>query len=208
MHSANSFVIRLRNVTGERTEIDHRLQQINEGGVPNYFGEQRFGFDGNNLQQADQLLARLNQQHTQRRRGRRQQHGGIYLSAARSHLFNQVLAQRVIDGIWSSTLVDEAEPTGPLWGRGRNPAVNSVRELEERVLADWQDWRLGLEHSGLQQERRALVLKPEKLQWQWLDNDLELSLVLPPGSYATVVLREIMQLNTYSATAVPSTAVL
>ena len=52
--------------------------------------------------------------------------------------------------------------------------------------------RAGLERAGLRQERRALRLRPAELEWRWLaDNALELRFALPPGSYATTVLREL-----------------
>ena len=195
VHGANDFVIRLRDVVGDRGDIEDRLQKIALQGVPNYFGEQRFGINGGNLIEAEKLLARISQPPGKRRRGRNsQQRGGIYLSAARSYLFNQVLARRVADDTWHTPFTDEGTPEGPLWGRGRSRAGAAVRALEEAVLAGWNDWCHSLEFSGLQQERRVLVLLPEDFRWQWLGNHLELAFSLPSGGYATSVLREVSQL--------------
>ena len=82
--------------------------------MPNYFGEQRFGIDGGNLPEADSLLRtqygadRIRDSNKKRgsgkKRGRGKRgspRGGIYLSAARSYLFNLVLAERVKHGSWS-----------------------------------------------------------------------------------------------------------
>ena len=197
MHQGNDFIIRLRNFSGNKGAAEQRLNTITAQGVPNYFGEQRFGIAGGNLQEADKLLVNASDRNRRHRKGknRRQQKGGIYLSAARSYLFNLVLAQRVCSGSWDKPLEEEGVPQGPLWGRGRSSAPEQVRILEQSVLADWQSWCNGLEFSGLQQERRSLVLRPECFQWQWLGNDLQLSFSLPPGAYATAVLQEIAQLK-------------
>jgi tRNA pseudouridine13 synthase len=68
---------------------------------------------------------------------------------------------------------------------------DEARALEEAVLADFTALREGLERAGLEQERRALRLLPRDLHWTWIDDaTLELAFSLPPGAYATVVLRE------------------
>lgn len=53
----NRFKLRLRKLNTDRSEFENRLNQIASGGVPNYFGEQRFGHDQNNLTFANQLFA-------------------------------------------------------------------------------------------------------------------------------------------------------
>lgn len=234
MHRANSFVIRLRQVQGERDELEARLRRVAEQGVPNYFGEQRFGIDGGNLTKADHLLRAQygadrkpdqGKKGSGKKRGRGKRgspRGGIYLSAARSYLFNLVLAERVRQSEWACFVEEEASTaaiagTGPMWGRGRSNATESVREFEQSVLSDWQDWTNALEFSGLQQERRSLVLNPEGLSWHWLINkeisseespckeqyskegstqDLELTFTLPTGTFATSILRELCRLET------------
>src|SRR5580693_579808 len=45
----NRFVLVLRQVDGDHTVADHILKQIAQRGVPNYFGEQRFGREGGNV---------------------------------------------------------------------------------------------------------------------------------------------------------------
>lgn len=216
MHQANSFVIRLREIQGDRKALEERLQQISEQGVPNYFGEQRFGIEGGNLTEADSLLRtqygadRIKDSGKKRGRGKRgSPRGGIYLSAARSYLFNLVLAERVKHGNWSRLLEAAVEKdtiagevdTGPMWGRGRSSAPIAVCEFEKSVLSGWQDWTNAMEFSGLQQERRSLVLNPEGFSWKWLPSatdiveDLELSFTLSSGCFATSVLRELIQLK-------------
>ncbi|AFU98191.1 tRNA pseudouridine(13) synthase TruD [Simiduia agarivorans] len=186
-HAGNTFEIRLRDCASHRQDIEQRLSQIARLGVPNYFGEQRFGRDADNLQRVETVLAK---------RGRKNTQEAMVLSAARSWLFNQVLAARVQAGNWCDFLPGETELTGPLWGRGRNPAPESVCALEMQALAPWQTWLQGLEHAGLSQERRALILQPRDLQWHWDGDDLLLQFGLPPGQFATALLRELAQLKT------------
>lgn len=211
----NRFVIRLRDVAGERPETEGRLERVAAHGVPNYFGAQRFGQDLGNLERADALL--------RRKLGRVDPfHRGLYISAARSHLFNQVLARRVREGTWNRALPGERlmdaagqlyawdgvgggqepdrHPSGPLWGRGRPLVGDEVGKLEEEVLAPFSAWRYGLEHVGLVQERRALRLCPRDLRWEWEQSDtLVLAFALTAGSYATMVVREVADTEEKSA---------
>lgn len=216
--AGNRFVLVLRDVRGGRDAIEARLQAVAAHGVPNYFGEQRFGRDGDNVANARAMFAG--------RRVRREQRG-VLLSAARSQLFNRVLAARVAAGNWAGLqdgrgldgevwmldgsrsvfgpepfndilaqrLADfDIHPTGPLWGRGELRSRDAVAALELAALADDESLTLrqGLEAAGLDQERRALRLRPTELGWRWLDEAaLELAFVLPPGAYATVVLAEL-----------------
>jgi tRNA pseudouridine13 synthase len=96
-------------------------------------------------------------------------------------------------------MAGEAVPEGPLWGRGRSVAPQSVQLLEGQVLSSWDDWTNSLEYSGLQQERRSLLLTPSNMQYRWLNSgdhtDLELSFELSSGCFATSVLRELVTLR-------------
>ncbi|HVI54394.1 MAG TPA: tRNA pseudouridine(13) synthase TruD [Luteibacter sp.] len=207
----NRFVLVLREVEGDRAAAEERLAAIAERGVPNYFGEQRFGLGGNNVAQARQMFG-----------GRRvdRDKRSILLSAARSHIFNGVLAERVgagqwdtpMDGeIWSlegsrswfgpeafnDTLAErlarfDIHPSGPLWGDGEPPSSGAVGELERMVAARDDDLAKGLAGARMDQERRSLRLLPRDLTWRWLDDGaLEVSFGLPAGAYATTVLREV-----------------
>ena len=124
---------------------------------------------------------------------------GIYLSAVRSFVFNEVLALRIEQGLWGKTLpgdvMDEAGgPTGPLWGRGRVIATDQAQALENGVAERHATLCDGMEHAGLDQERRALVASPVDMSWEWPQaNQLVLTFSLPAGSYATSVLNEILR---------------
>ncbi|WP_418320320.1 tRNA pseudouridine(13) synthase TruD [Piscinibacter sakaiensis] len=187
----NRFRIVLRDVTGDRGAIEANLQAVATHGVPNYFGAQRFGFDGGNVEQGRAMLAREIRVRNPRKKG-------IYLSAVRSFVFNEVLALRIRQGLWGKTLsgdvLDEAgRPTGPLWGRGRVLTTDQAQALENGVAERHAALCDGMEHAGLDQERRSLVASPVEMSWQWPQADqLELSFSLRAGSYATSVLNEIL----------------
>ena len=188
----NAFRIVLRDVSGERDAIEANLRAVAAQGVPNYFGAQRFGFDGGNVEQGRAMLAR-------EIRVRNPKKKGIYLSAVRSFVFNEVLALRIQQGLWGQALpgdvMDEAgRPTGPLWGRGRVISTDEAQALENGVAARHAVLCDGMEHAGLDQDRRALVAWPADLSWTWLHADqLLLTFALPAGNYATSVLNEILR---------------
>lgn len=191
----NRFRIVLRDVTGDpgvMTAIEANLQAVAAQGVPNYFGAQRFGFDGGNVEQGRAMLAR-------EIRVRNPKKKGIYLSAVRSFVFNEVLALRIRQGLWGQTLpgdvMDEAgQPTGPLWGRGRVTTTGQAQALEMGVAKRHASLCDGMEHAGLDQERRALVVRPADMSWEWPQaGQLVLAFSLPAGTYATSVLNEILR---------------
>ncbi|MFZ5657789.1 MAG: tRNA pseudouridine(13) synthase TruD [Pseudomonadota bacterium] len=210
--AGNRFELLLREVQGDREAIAGRLEAISRDGVPNYFGEQRFGRAGDNVEQALAMFAG--------RRVRREERS-LLLSAARSELFNRVLAARVREASWNTGLDGEVwmldgrrsvfgpepptpelqarcaafdiHPTGPLWGRGELRTRGACRALEDAIVAagDAPALRAGLEAAGLEQERRALRMRPAALAWQWEADGLRLTFELPPGAYATTVLAEL-----------------
>ena len=88
----------------------------------------------------------------------------------------------------------DIHPTGPLWGAGQLRTSGPARAFELAALAGDTASRLqrGLERAELQQERRNLRLRPVELAWAWHgDGALELRFALPPGCYATTLLREL-----------------
>ncbi|EIL87602.1 tRNA pseudouridine synthase D [Rhodanobacter sp. 115] len=207
----NRFVLVLREVQGDRARAEEVLAEISARGVPNYFGEQRFGREGGNLAQARAMFAGRRMDRAKR---------SILLSAARSHIFNAVLAARVERGAWDAPLDGEIwslagsrswfgpepftdalaerlargdiHPSGPLWGQGEPPSSGEVAELERELAAANTDLVDGLVAARMDQERRALRLLPQNLTWRWLADDaLELAFELPAGAYATVVMREL-----------------
>ncbi|MDD0972410.1 tRNA pseudouridine(13) synthase TruD [Pseudomonas fontis] len=214
-HSANGFTLRLTQLKADQAALNARLETLRSQGVPNYFGSQRFGFDGGNVHDARQWAERqaLPEQRNVRSR---------LLSAGRSFVFNQVLAARVADGTWQQAQVGdllaftdsrsffpagEAEcsdprlaildlhPTGPLWGEGLPATQGAPGTIEQRIgeqeaaLCQW------LGRANLNQERRIMRLPIGGLTWHYPEPDiLQLEFVLPAGCFATVVVRELVDL--------------
>jgi tRNA pseudouridine13 synthase len=214
---SNRFEIVLREFNGDHERLEQRLEWIQQHGVPNYFGEQRFGRHDANLKQAEKIF--LQQDKPNHKRISRHLRG-IYLSAIRSFLFNQVVSQRVADRTWNQPIagdvlmldgthsvftidaIDEEivrrvndfdiHPTGPLWGDGAPMTSGDALAVENQALQPHRAWREFLEATGMKQERRALRMKVADLEWEWQGSDIKLAFQLPSGSYATSVLRELV----------------
>lgn len=205
----NQFILTLRGVT-DSDEVRERLDKIILTGVPNYFGEQRFGHDGKNLVMGRQMLAG--------KKVKDRKKSSIYLSAVRSHIFNLVVSHRLstlgltpLDGDcvmlagsrsyfvaqpWDATVqtrLDEKDIqlSAPLWGRGAPLAKGMAAELEAAALVDYASDLEGLEGAGLEQERRPLLLEPQGLKYRFEGDVLTLEFMLPAGSFATSILREV-----------------
>jgi tRNA pseudouridine13 synthase len=186
VHRGNRFNITLREVDFTPATLDDRLQLITQLGVPNYFAEQRFGHQGNNLHKAQSLID------ADKLKGNKQG-TGIYLSAARSWLFNLLVKRRIELGHLTQDFAGDR--SAALWGRGRSNAGDLVAQIEADVLDGWQSWCYALEHAGLKQARRDITLRPQRLEAHWLADDrVKLQFSLEAGCYATAVLREISQL--------------
>lgn len=208
----NRFKINLQQITAAddssleslKQAVEKNLEQIKERGVPNYFGLQRFGRGGGNM---DQALAML----TGQRREKNRQKKSMYLSAARSYIFNEVIAARIQQGLWGKTLAGDVDveknptdlarsATAPMWGRGRLPSQDETLLLEKTVSGPYHELSEGMEFAGLKMERREIVSNTENMQWQWQthqngeENELSLtiSFALASGHYATSVLQEFI----------------
>lgn len=210
--AGNRFRLRVTALEADPAALDARLADVGRYGVPNAFGPQRFGRDRGNLRLAADWFSGGREP----RRAER----GFALSAARSLLFNAVLAERIAAGDWNRAapgdpvgldgsgswfiaaehdpaLADrlaalDVHPTGPMWGRGAPPGHGPAAVLETEVAARFPVYAAGLVVAGLEQERRALRLRVRALEWCRTADALELSFGLPPGAYATAVLRELI----------------
>ena len=210
--NGNRFFLRVRDFDGEIVQIEQRLQQIKFGGVPNYFGPQRFGQHGKNVEKGYSLLTRRVRMQRNKK--------SIYLSAIRSFVFNHLLAERVDLGNWNTmingdlamldgtrsifpvelpdTEIEERckrldiHPTGPLPGENGIQVLGDAATLEQSVISDWSELLEVLVSGRVQASRRSLRLYATDLAWDFEHGNLELSFTLPPGTYATTVLREIL----------------
>lgn len=211
-HRHNRFQLRVGAPDGDRAEVDARLRQIAAGGFPNYFGEQRFGAHGRNLERARTELLR-----------KRRRPPAMLLSAARGWLFNRVLHERLREGSWCTPQPGDAlmlagtrslfecrgdetdlaeriarldvDVTGPLWGVGETPVGAAVAAREAEWLAHESGLRTGLERQRVAAGRRRLRAAACDMDWQWGDDVLVLTFTLPAGVYATSLLREAIDWN-------------
>ena len=207
--AGNRFRILLRDAAGDAEAVRGVLAELARRGVPNYFGPQRFGRDGANLAPPAQELSRLSA--TER---------SLRLSAARSVVFNALLAVRVGDGSWERLLAGdlanldgrgsifpvaaadgtlearcarlEIHPTGPLWGAGEPKSAAGVRELEMRIGAEFAAECARCAAAGMSQERRSLRLRVTELSCEPENDAVLLRFRLTRGSFATAVLRELV----------------
>ena len=202
--AANRFDLLLTNLSGlvSRAAIDERLSLIAAAGVPNYFGPQRFGRDAGNLLRARQYAQPVA---ADAPAGFVRSDRSFALSAARSLIFNRVLAQRVQAGTWNelgtgdianfddgntvfavNELDDslrarceagELHPTGPMWGAaGGLSAQGETADLEARAAAACEPLDRWLLAEGLRAERRPLRLRVQQLSHQWGENGSSLRL--------------------------------
>jgi tRNA pseudouridine13 synthase len=127
----NRFEITVRDFAADPAALGERMTRLKHGGVPNYFGEQRFGRDGGNLVAVLREAEKLAAGGGERRRGRGNDDRGFMLSAARSLVFNAILAERVRAGSWNRI---SAGDVANLDGRGSVFAV-TPSELADTTLA-------------------------------------------------------------------------
>lgn len=215
----NEFEIRIRDLDGNRQDLQNRLQQLRDCGCPNFFGPQRFGRDGNNLGLAWRCLAG-----GQRFGGRERR--GLVFSSARAALFDLVLAHRIELGNWNCFIdgdlamlehsrsifaadgdadlqqrLDtlEIHPTGPMPGREGKTVRDSERvHLESAVIEPFAAMVDGLVRAGVDAQRRSMRLVPRDLDWDFDADGLVLRFRLRPGGFATTVLRELVALRDIS----------
>jgi tRNA pseudouridine13 synthase len=210
--SGNSFKLIIRDWQGDQAKTTQQLELIKTNGIANYFGSQRFGNEGQNVKKALAMFLGA-------KVGREQR--SIYLSAARSYLFNLILACRVSLNNWNQPIagdnyqfdlshscfqsdqpdaeiirrlaVKEIHPTAVLWGKGNADVSADALGIEQAVIDAHQPLAQGLIANAVDRDRRALRVNVQDLHWQFVDDAmLELCFTLPAGSYATAVLREII----------------
>lgn len=208
----NAFKLIIRDFEGDEAELKEVIERITQQGIPNYFGEQRFGHDGSNIRKVRQWFKGEFKVKSRPKRS-------IYLSASRSWIFNHILSERVKDRSWNKAVqgdifmldgskscfaeaVDdeiiqrvqdqEIHPTGALWGRGSLASKDNIEALENDVASQFNVLCEGLEKHGLKQERKALRLSVMDLNYSLIEEGIVcLEFSLPAGAYATSVLSEI-----------------
>lgn len=196
-HRANTFKILLRHdELFDAQAVDNRLAVIRTAGVPNYFGEQRFGRGGGNLRLANDWAAGKRLPRHKR---------SLAISTVRSFLFNEVLATRVTEGTWNQLLA------GDLANLDGSGSIFDVTEVDEelRRRCDEMDlhpagvlagegsnvgperWQIALEKGRVEPGSRSFRLLVPDITGDITEAGVELSFTLVRGAFATAVLREL-----------------
>jgi tRNA pseudouridine13 synthase len=203
--SYNQFRLRLRNcVMSDPVSFESCLHALRTAGVPNYFGAQRFGFEQANLFIIRDIRSLPGIPREQR---------SFALSALRGALFNGYLAARVAAGSWADGLAGDVEisdrprgvaeadqsifalqrlPAGLLWGNKYQPAQEAAGNCEQEFYGQFPAVMSLLEDAGCRAARRVLRARIGNLSCQQEGDQVELNFALGPGSYATMVLRELL----------------
>jgi tRNA pseudouridine13 synthase len=198
-HRANAFRIVLRHdATPDFDAVANRLAVIRQAGVPNYFGEQRFGREGGNLRLANDWAKGKRLPRHQR---------GLAISTIRSFLFNEALAGRVSQGTWNRFV------TGDLANLNGTGSIFDVQEIDDELRRRCDDmdvhpagilagagsniqaelWQTALDKHRVEPGSRSLRLPVQDLTSENSDNSLTLSFTLDRGAFATAVLRELCE---------------
>ena len=211
----NRFRILIRDAD-TTVNVEAILNRIRGEGLPNYYGPQRFGRDGETATLGLRLLAG---EHVGRLPPFKLK---LALSAAQSLLFNEVLSRRFNDGFFRTVLDGDvmmkwpagglfvtedvvAEQArfegreivsgGPMFGTKTFATKAIAAAREAQVLADHQLTAKSFEGFGqlLSGTRRHNLIYIDDLAAAWEPIGLRLTFTLPSGSYATVLLREVMK---------------
>jgi tRNA pseudouridine13 synthase len=213
----NQFDILLSEIESNTQVIHERAQRVRNLGVPNYFMHQRFGYLAQNLTRAYELFSKNQSIKNKKMKS-------IFLSSARSFLFNEVLSTRVSDATWEKPLKGDAyildgsrqffqsddiseeleirmlehdiHSSGPLFGIGDSIVRDDVKDIEELVFFKHPVFCDGLKNHRVEGSRRQLRVVPEAFKVNWEgETQLRLQFKLPSGSYATAVVRELINVS-------------
>ncbi|WP_198678782.1 tRNA pseudouridine(13) synthase TruD [Pseudidiomarina insulisalsae] len=216
-HNGNLFRLRLRDVS-DVAALESRWQKLISQGVPNYFGEQRFGREGQNLAKAGVWLRGELSKKQVRKWSRQQQ--GMLLSSVRSYLFNKIVSSRIAEqrmqpeagdfmllagsrSFFQVGTVDDALLarwrsgdillSAPMAGSWRGPWQEHLSNFEYEQLQDEEELVAGLQRQRVDLARRAVLMQLEDAHLQVVADDMvDLQFRLPTGCFATSVLRELI----------------
>lgn len=211
----NHFQLRLTEVS-DVAEVEQRLEKVQQLGVPNYFGAQRFGREGNNLSEA-RRWGRDNV------RTRNQNKRSLYLSAARSWIFNRIVSDRIEQGLFEQVIAGDivainaeqvfsapiessqleafnqqraqglVEISAALAGDNTLPTQGAALSIEQPIVDDEVDLMALIRGNRMRHDRRVIALKPQQFSWHIEDDAITLSFGLDAGSFATSIVRELVE---------------
>lgn len=208
----NQFVVTISEVSDVQ-DVIARLESVAKRGVPNYFGSQRFGNQGNNLSEA-RRWGRDNV------RTRNQNKRSLYLSAARSWIFNTILSQRIEKDLFAQPVVGDlvqhgdervsvssdnlatiseqvtlgqAQITAAMAGDNDLPTQQQALELEQPHLDAEPDLMALIRGNRMRHERREIALMAQDLTWHVDGDQVTLKFSLDAGCFATAIVRELVE---------------
>jgi tRNA pseudouridine13 synthase len=209
----NKFELVVRGVESVPA-LEATLAALRSSGLPNFYGEQRFGASNNNAARGKALLLRGGKHRDRFERK-------MLLSAYQSELFNRVLTKRLERGLFAKALLGdvlkkhetggefvcadvavdqlrvdafEVSPMGPMFGPEMRAAEADAAALEAEVLAA-ENVTLATFEAGGDESRgtRRVMRIPFDASSEVVEGGVKLTFTLPAGSYATVVLRELLK---------------
>jgi tRNA pseudouridine13 synthase len=221
----NRFKILIREANRD-VSTDPILERIRTQGLPNFYGPQRFGRDGSTVDLGWQCLAGKAPRRIRPFLFR------FALSAVQSLLFNDYLARRLKDGLYRTVILGvvmtkwptggmfvtkdaaaeqlrfdarEIVTAGPMFGKKTYPAEGLAAEREAVVLRDNNLSPASFGGFGklVLGTRRQNLIYLDDLGANWETEGLRLSFTLPAGSYATVLLAEVMKTTIDNEDAAP-----
>ncbi len=215
---ANAFEIVIRDISGDKQQIEKNITNIKANGVPNYFGAQRFGHDMGNISKCQDWFAGNYKVKSRNLKS-------LLISTARSHIFNLIVAKRIEQNIWDKCIDGDVlqlnkshswfpscdassdeivkrltefdiHLTAAMWGDDAVQSQGQCAQLENSIAKIFPVYQKGFEKFRLKQDRRAMRVCPMDFDFCWQsDNTLKLNFKLLPGAYATGIMREILDIK-------------
>jgi tRNA pseudouridine13 synthase len=211
--AGNGFAIRIRNLDMPVPQAAERAGEIAKllriSGVPNFYGDQRFGMEGDNALRGLQIITgELREKSKWLRR--------FLMSSYQSYLFNYYLYRRMEQGLYGKILTgdvakkhetggifvvedatrdqerlenQEISYTGPVYGKKMTPAQGEAARLEEQILEEQNIDLQTLRNARLTGTRRQGILIP-RIRVEEEAESIRLHFTLPKGAFATIVVRE------------------
>lgn len=177
----NAFALRIHG--GDAVLAAERLARLQATHMPNYYGVQRVGGDAPLEGRAILLGGGPRLRFDQLK---------FVLSAYQSLLFNRVLAERGPRRL-EGDLDEDGLPTGPIYGPTMRWPTGEARALEERILgAEGLPDNAWTRFPKLTQGTRRRLWVPVEAEIEPTDDGFWLRFRLPAGSYATVLLEELL----------------
>ena len=211
-HRSNHFEVIIRNVEAVPEISWKQLDLIRSRGMANYFGAQRFGRQGDNVERAMQVLT-----NTRRARKLSRNKRSLYISAMRSFLFNSVLCRRIELGYWDKPVAGDVfmlsgsqsifyekindallarfnqldlSSTISLYGDGKRLLQDDALNLEDLVFAKNAAILqcLNQQKTSLQMRTTRVIVEDLIVEYDAVKKALRVEVTLPSGSYFTTLL--------------------